>query len=64
MTSTEQIQARLRLAAEGRLTYAATLPDCHDLHTEAHAFELAANLITDPEALKGLIPSEMWDRIV
>lgn len=65
MVDTELIQARLRLAAEGKRTYAETAQgsDRHELMAQARAFDLAVDIATDPARLKDIIPSEMWDQI-
>lgn len=63
LTITGLHQHRLQLASEGRAAYAADGPLREELQAEARAFQIAAELIDDPERLKGLIPSHMWNQI-
>lgn len=56
---------RLELAAHGRRTYAnGAAPEVTELlEAEADAFDLAARIIRDPNALRDALPSWQWSDI-
>lgn len=62
----EEAVRRLELAAAGRRAYANVCPNPKDvelLEHEACAYDLAARILTDPQALKAVLPAWQWDQI-